>query len=181
MTDEILVKRYGDAFVEYAKESMGLEKAIGDLQAIRGIFRDNPVFEGFLKFPDIANSEKYDVIDKVLDGQFSEEAVHFLKLLIKNGRIGMFTEIAEYARVAYSFGVVKEAVLKTTYPLGTEIIENIRNSMEKRLATKLHFYIDLDPSLLGGVSVQVGNIIYDGSVRKRLEDMKEKLTALKVA
>ena len=181
MTDDILVKRYADAFIEHTREYIGLEKAIEDLQGIRGVFRDNPVFEGFLKFPDIENYEKYGVIDKVLDGQFSEESVHFLKLLIKNGRIGMFTEIAEYARVTYSFGVVKEAILRTTYPLDTEIIENIRNSMEKRLAGKLHFYIDLDPSLLGGVSVQVGNIIYDGSVRKRLEDMKEKLSALKVA
>ena len=181
MTDEVLIKRYGDAFVEYAKESIGLEKAIEDLQGIRGVFRETPVFEGFLKFPDIERSEKYGVIDKVLEGQFSDEAVHFVKLLVRNGRIGMFTDIAEYARITYSFGVVKEAVLRTTYPLDTGIIENIRDSMEKMLASKLHFYIELDPSLLGGVSVQVGNIIYDGSVRKRLEEMKEKLTLLKVA
>jgi F-type H+-transporting ATPase subunit delta len=181
MTDEILVKRYGDAFIEHAKEHIGLDRAIEDLQGIRGVFRENPVFEGFLKFPDIERSEKYAVIDRVLDGQFSEEAVYFLKLLINNGRIGMFVEIAEYARVTYSFGVVKEAVLRTTYPLDTGIIEKIRDGMEKLLSSKLHFYIELDPSLLGGVSVQVGNIIYDGSVRKRLEEIKEKLSALKVA
>lgn len=181
MKDEILIKRYGDAFVEYAKESIGLDKTIEDLQGIRGVFRENPVFESFLKFPNVEYSEKYSVIEKVLSGQFSEEAIHFLKLLVKNGRIGMFTEIAEYARITYSFGIVKEAVLKTTYPLDTSIIENIRDAMEKLLSSKLHFYIELDPSLLGGVSVQVGNIIYDGSVRKRLEEMKEKLTVLKVA
>ncbi len=181
MNDGVLVKRYADAFMEHANESIGPKKAMEDLQGLRGVFRDNPDFGDFLKFPDIDNTEKIDIIEKVLDGQFSQELVNFLKLLLKKGRIGMYNDIAEYARVVYSHGALKDAVLKTTYPLDTGLVERIILTMEKKLGCKLHFYIELDPALLGGISVKIGNIIYDGSVKKRLYDMKQKLSGLKVA
>lgn len=181
MSDEVLIKRYADAFMEHTDQSIGPRRAMEDLQGVRGVFRDNPDFAEFLKFPDIDNAEKFDVIDKVIKGNFSDEILHFLKLLIAKGRIGMYTDIAEYARVVYSHGAVKDAVLKTTYPLNTGLVERIKLTMEKELGCKLHFYIELDPSLLGGISVKIGNIIYDGSVKKRLCDMRDKLNVLKVA
>src|SRR3989338_3491653 len=102
MTDEVLIKRYADAFIEHARQSIGIEKALEDLRGVRMVFRQNGDFESFLRFPDIDNAEKCAVIDKVIDGHFSDEIVRFLKLLLDKGRIGMYAGISEYAREAYS-------------------------------------------------------------------------------
>jgi len=180
MTDEVVVKRYADAFLAYAKETIGFDKGIEELQDLKRSIRDNPDFKNFLERRDIANAEKGPVIDKVFAEDLSKEARYFLKLLLENRRISKLLDIAEYARINYAHGAQTDALLKTSYPLETPMIDRIKSALEKRLNKKLHLYVELDSNLLGGVSAQIGNIIIDGSVRKRLEDMKEKLLALKV-
>ena len=146
----------------------------------RRVFEDNPDFREFLESLEITTKEKFDIIEKVLSDNFSEELRNFLKLLWEKGRIRLFLDIAEYARINYSHGVEQDALLKTSYPLDTEIIERLKDVLESKLEKRLHLYIELDPELLGGVSVQVGNMIIDGSVRKRLEDLRAKLILSKV-
>lgn len=180
MNDEVVVKRYADAFLAYAKERIGFDKGLEELQEAKRIIRDNPAMKDFLERLDIANVEKGPVIDKVFGEGFSNESRYFLKLLVENRRIDRFIDIAEYARINYAHGLEVDAVLKVSYPLDTSMIERIKSALEKRTGKKLHLYVELDSSLLGGVSAKIGNIIIDGSVRKRLEDMKERLLALKV-
>ncbi len=181
MTSEILIKRYADAFLAYSKESIGTEKAIDSLQGVKRIIKNNPDFKSFLGSPEITDSEKDEVIDKVFAEDFPEETRYLLKYLVKKGRINLLIEIAEYARITYSHGVAIEAILKTSYPIDTDIMRRLRSALEKKFDRQIHFYLELDASLMGGIYIRIGNIIIDGSARKRLEDIKEKLMMLKVA
>ena len=178
---EIVSKRYADAFLAYAKESIGFEKGLDELQRAKRIMRDNQDLKDFLENVEMTNTEKNEVIDAVFKDDFSEELRHLLKLLIEKRRINLFVDIAEYARIHYAHGVEVDALLSTSYPLATETIQRIKEALEKKMNKKLHMYIRLDADLVGGVSAKIGNIIIDGSVKKRLEDMKQKLTLLKVA
>lgn len=180
MTDDVVIKRYADGFLAYARETIGFDRGIEELQGAKRIIRDNPDFQKFLERLDVTGSEKYPVIDVVLGADFSSQIKDFLKLLLDNHRVKYFIDIAEYARVNYAHGIETDAVLKVSYPLDTDLIDCIKTALEKRLGKKLHLYVELDSTLLGGVRAQIGNIIFDGSVRKRLEDVKERLLALKV-
>ena len=180
MTNKIVVKRYADAFIEFAKESIDLDKAIADLKAFRGILRDNPEFEDFLRSPKVSQREKVDLIERLLGKDFSQELKDFLSLLLEKRRIDVFTEIAEYVRVTYAHGEEVEALLKTSYPLELELIQAIKDRLEKKLKKKLNLYLELDPQLLGGAQVVIGNTIIDGSVKKRLFDLEQKLNAVRV-
>jgi F-type H+-transporting ATPase subunit delta len=179
--EEIVAKRYADAFLDYAKEGVGFEKGLEELQEAKRVIRDNKDLRDFLESLEFTNTEKYGVVDSVFGGFFSGEIRDFIKLLIENRRIGLFIDIAEYARVTYSHGIETDAVLKTSYPLDTKYIEDIKNALENKTGRKLHMYIQLEPDLVGGVSAKIGNLIIDGSVKKRLEDLKYKLHTLKVA
>ncbi len=178
--NEILAKRYADAFLGYCAETITYEKGLDELMGARRIFEDNPDFKEFMKSLEITTIEKFDVIEKVFGGSFSEELRNFLKLLWNKGRIGMFLDIAEYARIYYLHGQTRDALLKTSYPLDTDVIERLKNVLESKLGKSLHLYVELDPVLLGGVYVQVGNMIIDGSVKKRLEDLRQQLILSKV-
>lgn len=178
MKEKILAKRYADAFLIYSKGSIGLEKAIEELKEIKIIFSSNPDFAKFLSNLEILFAEKCAVIDKVLK-DFSGESRGFLKLLLEKGRIRSIIDIADYVRINYSYGEALDALLKTTYPLDIGLIKKIRSHMEKLMHRKLNLHIELDGNLLGGIEFIVNNTVVDGSIRRRLEDLREKLETVR--
>ncbi|MBP7055913.1 MAG: ATP synthase F1 subunit delta [Candidatus Omnitrophica bacterium] len=181
MQDEVLAERYACAFLEYAKTTIGFETGLKELQELKRMVRDNEDFRSFLEAPDILLGEKSELIDTTLGKYYSGEVCDFLKLLIRNKRINRFIDIAEYARLEFTHGIEHDAVLKTSYAVETGSLQKIKDSLEKHTGKKLHLYIEMDADLLGGVSTTIGNIVIDGSVKRRLEDLKLKLKTLKVA
>ncbi|MDO8525771.1 MAG: ATP synthase F1 subunit delta [Candidatus Omnitrophota bacterium] len=180
MDRDILAGRYGDAFLAFTKEGCGIEKGAEDLRSVNRILVDNPDLDSFLLTPGIDNREKFEVLENVIRNGFSDEVKYFLKLLINKGRFDKFGDIADYVRTAYSHGIEVDALLKVSYPLDTEVIKRVKEAIENRLNKKLHLYIDLDPDILGGIYARIGNILIDGSIKRRLEDMRAKLLAVKV-
>ena len=176
----IAERMYAEGFLEYAGQTIGFDKALGEILAVKDVFRENPELKSFLENPAILSREKSEMIERVFTDGFSQEMRDFLKLLLKNGRIEKFHDIAEYARVKYSHGKEVDAVISASYPLDLDILESLKSVLEKKLHKKLHLYSDLDTDLLGGVKVTIDNIVLDGSVKKRLEDMKEKLMSVRV-
>jgi len=181
MISQIVVKRYAEAFIGFARETIGLDKALEELKSLRGnVMRDNPEFLDFLENKEMTFAEKCDLIDKVLDDNFSQETKYFIRLLIDKGRISILNDVIEYIRVNYSYGEQLEVLLKTSTPLDLPLIKKIQDKLSAKLHRKLKFYIDLDGDLLGGVQVRVGNKLIDGSVRKRLDELREKLLTVRV-
>ena len=179
--NKIIAKRYSEAFIGYAKGTIGMEKALEDLKNLRNtVIHDNPEFLELLRSYEVSFSEKCEFLDKVLKEDFTQETKQFLKLLLEKGRIDNLLDIAEYLRITYSHGEEEEALLKTSFPLDLELIKEIKEKMENMFNKKLKFYIELDARLLGGIQVIIGNKIIDGSVRKRLDEIKEKLSTVEV-
>lgn len=176
----IIERMYAEAFLEYAGQLIGRDKALAEMADVKSVFRDNPDLKSFLENPAMMNREKIEMVDRVFTSGFSREVRDFLKLLLKKGRIGNFSDIAEYARVKYSHGDEINALISASYPLDLDMLESIKSVLENKLRKKLHLYSDLDTDLLGGVKVTMDNIVLDGSVKKRLEDMREKLMAARV-
>ena len=180
MTDRLVVKRYAEAFMDFSAGTIGLKKALQDFKNLKFLIQGNQGFLEILRSLDVAYSEKCDFIDKVLDDNFSKEFGQFLKLLLEKQRIDKIIDIADYVRVAYAHLGETEAILRTSFPLDLDLIEEIKARLEKKFKRKFRFYIDLDGSMLGGVQVIIGNTIIDGSVRRRLDDLREKLLTVRV-
>ncbi len=180
MDRDILARRYGDAFLAFTKEGCGIEKGFDDLRNVNCILVDNPDLDSFLLTPGIDDKEKFEVLENVVGNDFSDEIKYFLKLLISKGRFDKFGDIADYVRTVYSHGSEVDALLKVGYPIDTEVIKRIKDAIENRLNKKLHLYIELDPDILGGIYAKIGNILIDGSVKRRLDDMRTKLLTTKV-
>jgi F-type H+-transporting ATPase subunit delta len=176
-----VVKRYADGFIEFAKETIGLTEALEEMRDLRSVFRDNPEFEAFLNNPSIGYADKCRAIKDTLSKNFSDETLILLMLLLKKDRMDEFDRIVEYSRVKYEHGDEVSAVLHASYPLDTNIIGRIKNDLEGALDKKLHMYMDLNPGLLGGVRAEIEHIVIDGSLKKRLDDLKRKLMSVRVS
>jgi F-type H+-transporting ATPase subunit delta len=173
--EKIIAKRYAEAFLGFAKETVGTERVVAELKNLKIILHSNPDFEGFLYNPEIATAEKCSVIDAVLGSHFSQETRQFLKLLLQKERITQINAVCDYVRMTYAHGEGVEAVLKTSYPLDLDLIQKIKSRLENKLQKKLNLYLELDADLLGGVQIRIGNMILDGSVKRQLEELKRQL------
>jgi F-type H+-transporting ATPase subunit delta len=180
MREIIVVKRYSEAFMDFAKETIGLKKAVEDFKALKLLMQANPAFKQLLESFELSEHEKFDFIDKALGQDYSRESRQFLKLLIEKKRIDKIHDIADYIRAAYSHLGETEAVLRTSFPLELDLVREIKERLESKFQRKFRLYIDLDGSMLGGVQVIIGNTIIDGTVRKRLSDLKEKLLTARI-
>ncbi|MDD5116186.1 MAG: ATP synthase F1 subunit delta [Candidatus Omnitrophica bacterium] len=178
--NKVIVNRYAEAFMSLAREGCGIEKALEDLVGVRSVIRDNPGFAELMYNPEISYIEKCAVIDAAIRDGFCDDIRNFLKLLVDKKRFDIFMDVVEYLRAKYAHHGQIDVLLKTAFPLDLDLIKRIEGVLKKRLERDLRFYIDLDGSLLGGVQVVVGNTVIDGSVSKRLSELKEKLIAVSI-
>ena len=178
--DRAVVSRYAEAFLSFSRANCGIDKALEDLVIVKNVIRDNPGFGELMDNPEISFAEKCAIIDKVIEGSLMEEIRNFLKLLLEKKRFNIFLEIAEYLRAKYSHQGQVDVLLRTAFPLELDLIKKIEQALKNKLKKNLRFYIDLDGSLLGGVQVVIGNTIIDGSVKKRLGDLREKLITVRM-
>lgn len=175
MGQRIIIKRYAEAYVHYARKSLGLEKTVEEAKALKAIMRDNTEFYQILSSPSLTLTEKFGFVDKVFEGRFSQEMSQLVKLAVEKQRVAQLFDMLDYIRINYSHGEEVDAVLKSAYPLDLDVVQQIKDELEKKFNEKLHLYLDLDGTLLGGVQVTIGNTVIDGSLRRRLEDLGEKI------
>jgi len=178
--DKAVVSRYAEAFLNFAKANCGADKALEDLVTVKNIIRDNPGFSQLMDNPEISYLEKRSIIDGVIKDGISDEMRNFLKLLLEKRRFDIFFDVAEYLRVKYRHQGQVDVLLKTAFPLELELIRRIQGALKKKFKQDLRFYISLDGSLLGGAQVVIGNTIIDGSVKKRLEGLRERLATVRM-
>jgi F-type H+-transporting ATPase subunit delta len=176
MKDEIIVRRYADAFLEYARLYTSVENLVADAKSLRyEVLYPHAEFMEILKAPDIPLGEKNAFIDNVLTGRFLAQTIQLLKLLLEKKRIDKLSDILEFIIRKYAHEGMTEVVLNSAYPLDDSLIQSIEQKLKQTLGNQLKFYIQLDGGLLGGIQIIVGNKVIDGSVKKRLEDLREKL------
>jgi F-type H+-transporting ATPase subunit delta len=179
MKNRLVAKRYAVSFLESIRLSIGMAGAVKELKDLKLILRDNPDFGALLDNSDIAYDEKIRIIDAALK-DFSAEIRDFFKLLLKKGRIGYIIDICDYVRVNYSNGDGMDVLLKTTYPLDLDLIKKVKAKLEDKFKKRLNLHLELDADLLGGIQVTIGNTLIDGSVKKRLDDLRKKLMNIRV-
>ncbi len=178
--NKVLTRRYAEAFLARSRETIGLALAIDELKNLKIVLAGNPDFKTFLYNPEIGCSDKCVTLAKIMKERFSDETVDFIRLLIEKNRIKYILDICDYVRVNYGHGKTLEAVLTSAYPLDLDLLGMIKTKMENKFKSKLTMYLELDPALLGGIQIRVGNSIIDGSVKRRLDELKEKLRMAQV-
>ncbi len=175
MRDQIIVKRYAKAFVDFASPRIGLERCVEEMKSLKWLLREEKDLEYFLLAPEVPRVEKARVLEAMFKGYYSDETVTFINYLIVKHRVTRLSDIADQVRVQFAHGDSVDVTLKTTFPLELETISRIKVKLESVLEQKSNLYLELDPDLLGGVQVIIGNRIIDGSVRNRLVELRKKL------
>lgn len=128
--------------------------------------------------PKLSAQQVLDLFVELTKTPAEAQARNFLAALVENGRLLALPEIArQFAELKNAHEGVADAVIASAFPLSDADVQNIRGALEKKFGSKLNVAVQVDESLIGGVSVTVGDQILDSSVRGKLNAMKAALTA----
>ena len=181
MTDAIIAKRYAEAFLAGAGDSSLQEAAVRELLYVREAVAANAELQVFLSSLEIEQAEKLGFIDTVFTQAVSADTLRFLKFVVERGYIGIIGQIAEWAQTLFRQSQWSEGTIRSAVPLGDSSVALIQKQLEKKMRKKLRLTAEVQPDLIGGIQVVIENIIIDGSVRRKLDELKEKLLSLKAA
>jgi F-type H+-transporting ATPase subunit delta len=114
----------------------------------------------------------------VMKEPLSPVAQQFLHMVLENGRLSALPEMAAQFRAHMNAqGGASDATIFSAFPMEGAALADVTQSLEKRFKRKLHVAVQLQPELIGGIRVVVGDEVLDTSVKARLEQMKVALAA----
>ena len=132
----------------------------------------------FADSPKVSVDQVFALISGVVKTELPESAKNFLRTVIENGRLNVLPEIAlQYRALRNALGGSSDAVVYSAFPIEAAALADLAATLEKRFDRKLNLKVELEPALIGGIRVVVGDEVLDTSVKARLEQMRAALTA----
>ncbi len=132
----------------------------------------------FANNPRTTDSQAFELISGVARTSLPDAARNFLRMLIENSRLNALPEIADQFRALKNArSGSSDAVVYSAFPIEGVALADLAATLEKRFGRRLNVSVALEPALIGGVRVVVGDEVLDTSVKARLEEMKIALTA----
>jgi F-type H+-transporting ATPase subunit delta len=171
-----IARPYAEALFQVAGKG-DLKQASEQLDAIAAVAA-NVQMRQYADNPKATVDQVFDVITSVVKSPLSDATRNLLRAVIDNGRLAALPEVAVqfHALVSERSGV-SEATVYSAFPIDAAQLSAVVVSLEKRFGRKLTASVQIEPELIGGIRVVVGDEVLDTSVKARLEQMKVALTA----
>lgn len=170
-----IARPYAEALFQSAKADLaGTQRW---LEAVSKVSSE-PALLALADNPQVEAAQVFDLIQSVLPEPLPPAGANFLRAVLDNGRLAAVPEIVEqFLAQKNAQAGVADAVVHSAFPIDAAALADLSVVLEKRFARKLQLSVALDPELIGGVRVVVGDEVLDTSVRARLEHMKLALSA----
>jgi len=170
-----IARPYAEALFKTAGADLaGAAVWIEELAAIAS----NVQLQQFAGNPSVTATQTFEVMAGVAKTPLPDAAKNFLRAVIDNGRISVLPEIAsQFRALKNARSGSSDAVVYSAFPLDAAALDDLAATLEKRFGRKLNVTVELEPALIGGVRVVVGDEVLDTSVKARLEQMKVALIA----
>jgi len=179
---KLISKTYGDALFELALEEDRIDDYVAEVEAMLGIFRDNPELSKLLNHPKISKEEKITVVGQIFEGKISRELLGLINMIVEKDRNNAMEDI-----FSYFIDRVKEykniGVAKVTSAI--ELSDAQKSQVEKRLLettgyVKFEISYDVDKDLIGGMVIRIGDRVVDSSIRTRLYELTKELNKIQM-
>lgn len=164
--------RYAKASLNLAKEKGLQDKVNEDMILIRDTIAENHDLEVMLKSPVIKSEVKSKALDKIFSKKVNSITMGVINLLIENKRLNLLPLVAKEFIVIYDFlQGVEVAQVTTAVPLTKALEEKLLKRINESVDSEVTLKNVVDPSIIGGFVLRIGDKEYDSSVAYRLEDL----------
>ncbi|PAV31357.1 F0F1 ATP synthase subunit delta [Virgibacillus profundi] len=170
MSEAVVAKRYAEALFQLGNEKATLDQMVDDFQVVKEVFQANKKLNTFLKHPRINNTKKKQFLDEVFQG-LDPDVITTLKLLVDRHRTDIIPSMVDhFNQFVNDAKGIAEVTVYSVRKLSNPERSHLVASFVKRF-NKSTFEINnvIDPTLIGGVKIRVGNTIIDGSISRKLQ------------
>ena len=177
-----LARRYARALVDAGEGEGGAEALLSELGEVEAeVVRPYPRFEALLASTRVSVLEKDRMLVELLTGKVSDLAVRFLRVLNRHNRLGIFSVILREARLLWDRRNRRVPVrVRSAVPLSEAQLQTLTERLAALVAGTPILQISTDPGIIGGLVVQVGDQLYDASVKSRLAQLRHRLIEGKI-
>lgn len=180
---KLVSKVYGDALMQAATEKDKADAIFEEAKGLCEIFREHGDLIHLLDHPQVVKEEKIQIIRNVFQGKVSDEMMGFLAAIVDKGRQNDILSILDYF-----IGQVKEkkGIGTAQVVSAVELSEAQKDQVKKKLlATTRYVEFEMnytvDPSLIGGMVIRIGDRVVDSSIKARLYELRKQLINVQLA
>lgn len=176
MSSSMVAKRYALALFQIAKETQQLQPFEAELRVVKEVIQYTPELNAVLKSSKLTIDKKKEIVTQAF-ATVNQYVLNTLLILIDRHREGEIANVAnEYIELANQELGIAEAEVTSTRPLSDEERQALSAVFAAKIGkSSLKIENIVDSDLLGGVKLRIGNRIYDGSLRGKLDRLERKL------
>lgn len=166
---------YAEALYEAAADTDAVAPVAADVSAFAALVEGSAELRAVLEDPEVHAEQKKRAVVALVEGS-NPLVVNFLRVLLDRGRIDEFPEIARafQERVHRAEGRLDVHAI-TAVPLPADLREQIVKRIEEKTGNAVDLTESVDPDTVGGLVLHIGGVVVDGSVRRRIEDLRDAL------
>ena len=177
MSIETISRRYGTALADVVLKSGETETVKSELRTWEQLIAENADLRSAFSNPSISSAKKEKVLDQLIARvKPSRTSGNFLRVLLRNGRL---TELREVIDKFESLLEERSGLVSAEVASARELTDSQQNelkaNLERRTGRKVRIKFAVNPELIGGVVTRIGSTVYDGSVKTKLENLREEL------
>ncbi len=176
---DVIANRYAEALFQLSEEENITKEIYNELHNVVDILKENKDLDNVLKSPLIAKSEKVGLIEALFNNKINNNLKNFLKILVEKGRISSLNSIElTFKQLLNDKNNIIEGTVISAIPLTSEKIKELEEKLSKKYNKNVTLENKVDETILGGVLVRLGNTQIDGSVKTRLDNIKDQLSQI---
>jgi F-type H+-transporting ATPase subunit delta len=167
---------YASSLLSLAQERKEEADVEEELEQLCDALKTMPYLSNFLTSPTVKFNRRRDALEKMFRGRTSQTFLDGLQILNRNDRLGLIRAISERYKtfLRESLGRLK-AVVQTAAPLSAEHEGRLREAIKRRTGKDVEFEKTVDPNLIGGMVLQVGDRKVDASLSRKLQNLSDAL------
>lgn len=176
MHEQTVARNYAEALMALAQKADNLDGFGTMLRDVAATVRQNPVLRRFLESPRVAAGEKNELLARALGDRTPRLFLRFLQALVNNRRQMLIPDISgEYDNLLDEAANRVHAEVTVAREPGNAERERIVGELSRVLGRTVVAHLSVDPAIMGGVVVRVGDTVMDGSVRRRLARLAQRM------
>ncbi|RIX51014.1 F0F1 ATP synthase subunit delta [Paenibacillus nanensis] len=176
--DTVVAKRYAKALFELASAAGTVAEVEAELKLIAEALKQDAEIEKFLSLPSVAPAAKVDVLKSAFGDKVSALVIDTLKVIISRGRQAIIGDVYEsFTRIAGEALGQAHATVYTAQKLSDDELAGVVAQFGSITGKKIIAEQIVEPALLGGIQVRIGDRLYDGSLSGKLERLQKSLNS----
>lgn len=181
MLENAVARRYAQAFFAIASEKTLVDNLEVELGTVVTAINENEELQKVMDHQLISPEEKKAITEKIFSEEVSELTMNLLNVVIEKYRASYIPAIYdEFVSYANELRNMADAQITTAIELSESDLETIKSKLATATGKTIRLQSEVDPSLIGGVMVRIGDKVMDGSLAGRLARLKENLLQIEV-